>query len=98
MPSNEPAQALPMDTQPLVDFCVNRIGKVRTLAGQLVFGIALGYQDLNDHDPLRHDPMMAILAGKLTARREDCAPVASKLNRLELSRPLASSSRRPEGS
>jgi hypothetical protein len=26
-----------------------------------VFGIALGYEDLNDHDELRHDPMMAIL-------------------------------------
>jgi hypothetical protein len=53
-----------------------------------VFGIALGYEDLNDHDELRHDPMMAILAGKLTARREDCAPVAGKstLNRLELSK------------
>jgi hypothetical protein len=39
-------------------------------------GVALGYEDLNDHDHLRHDPMMAVLAGKLTARREDSAPVA----------------------
>ena len=56
--------------------------------GQRVFGIALGYEDLNDHDELRHDPMMAVLAGKLEARREDCAPVAGKstLNRLELSK------------
>jgi hypothetical protein len=62
--------------------------KVATLVGQRVFGIALGYEDLNDHDELRHDPMMAILAGKVTARREDCAPVAGKstLNRLELSK------------
>ena len=61
---------------------------VATLVGQRVFGIALGYEDLNDHDDLRHDPIMAVLAGKLTARREDCAPVASKstLNRLELSK------------
>ena len=61
--------------------------QVATLVGQRVFGIALGYEDLNDHDDLRHDPMMAVLAGKLTARREDCAPVAGKstLNRLELS-------------
>jgi hypothetical protein len=53
-----------------------------------VFGIALGYEDLNDHDELRHDPLMAVLAGKLAARREDCAPVAGKstLNRLELSK------------
>jgi hypothetical protein len=66
--------------------------EVKTLVGQRVFGIALGYEDLNDHDELRHDPMMAILAGKLAARRQDCAPVAGKstLNRLELSRPLVS--------
>src|ERR1700680_2387329 len=61
--------------------------QVATLVGQRVFGMALGYEDLNDHDDLRHDPVMAVLAGKLTARREDCAPVAGKstLNRLELS-------------
>ena len=52
---------------------------VATLIGQRVFGIALGYEDLNDHDELRHDPLMAVLAGKLSeARREDCAPVAGK--------------------
>jgi hypothetical protein len=45
--------------------------EVATLVGQRVFGIALGYEDLNDHDELRHDPMMAILAGKLAARRKD---------------------------
>ena len=62
--------------------------QVATLVGQRVFGIALGYEDLNDHDDLRHDPIMAVLAGKLTARRGDCAPVAGKstLNRLELSK------------
>jgi hypothetical protein len=61
---------------------------VATLIGQRVFGIALGYEDLNDHDELRHDPLMAVLAGKLKAWRDDCAPVAGKstLNRLELSR------------
>src|SRR5438034_11807477 len=62
--------------------------EVATLVGQRVFAIALGYEDLNDHDELRHDPMMAVLAGKLAARRQDCAPVAGKstLNRLELSK------------
>lgn len=66
--------------------------EVATLVGQRVFGIALGYEDLNDHDRLRHDPMLAVLAGKLAARRSDCAPVAGKstLNRLELSRPTPS--------
>ncbi len=59
------------------------------LVGQRVFGIALGYEDLIDHDQLRHDPVMAVLGGKLAARRADCAPLAGKstLNRLELSRP-----------
>jgi hypothetical protein len=61
---------------------------VASLVRQRVFGIALGYEDLNDHDELRHDPVMAVLAGKLESRRPDCAPVAGKstLNRLELSR------------
>src|SRR6266446_3810032 len=61
---------------------------VETLVGQRVFGIALGYEDINDHDGLRHDPTMAVLAGKLEAGRVNCAPVAGKstLNRLELSR------------
>jgi hypothetical protein len=64
---------------------------VSTLVGQRVFGIALGYEDLNDHDELRHDLAMHVLAGKLEARREDCAAVAGKstLNRLELSREVA---------
>jgi hypothetical protein len=62
--------------------------EVVTLVGQRVFAIALGYEDLNDHDDLRRDPIMAVLAGKLEARREDCAPVAGKstLNRMELSK------------
>lgn len=64
---------------------------VATLIGQRVFALALGYEDLNDHDELRHDPVMAVLAGKLTARRFVCAPAAGKstLNRLELSHPVA---------
>jgi Transposase DDE domain group 1 len=61
---------------------------VEALLMQRVFGVALGYEDLIDHDQLRHDPVLAVLAGKLAARRPDCAPLAGKstLNRLELSR------------
>jgi hypothetical protein len=61
---------------------------VQTLVTQRIVGIALGYEDLIDHDELRHDPVMAVLAGKLAASRSDCAPLAGKstLNRLELSR------------
>jgi DDE family transposase len=62
---------------------------VRTLVGQRVFGIALGYEDLNDHEQLRHDPVFGTLLGKLEAkRRSACAALAGKstLNRLELHR------------
>jgi Transposase DDE domain group 1 len=62
--------------------------QVATLVTQRVVGIALGYEDLNDHDELRHDPVLAVLAGKLEAKRSECAPLAGKstLNRLELGR------------
>jgi hypothetical protein len=65
--------------------------EVATMVLQRVVGIALGYEDLNDHDELRHDPVLAVLAGKLAAKRPNCAPLAGKstLNRLELSRPEA---------
>ena len=58
---------------------------VETMLMQRICGIALGYEDLVDHDELRHDPVLATLAGKLEARRKDCAPLAGKstLNRLE---------------
>ena len=58
---------------------------VRTLVAQRITGIALGYEDLNDHDELRHDPLLALLSGKLEGRRKGCAALAGKstLNRLE---------------
>ena len=60
---------------------------VRTLVAQRVYGIAAGYEDLNDHDVLRRDRLWAAVIGKLEAKRADCAPLAGKstLNRLELS-------------
>jgi hypothetical protein len=58
---------------------------VATLVGQRIFGIALGYEDLIDHDDLRHDPVLGIVLGRLEARARHCAPLAGKstLNRLE---------------
>ena len=52
------------------------------MLAQRVFGLALGYEDLNDHEQLRLDPLFAVLAGK----RDVDAPLAGKstLNRLEL--------------
>jgi hypothetical protein len=60
------------------------------MVAQRVFGIALG--DVVDHDQLRHDRVLATLAGKLEAKRKGCAPLAGKstLNRLEHA-PLAPS-------
>src|ERR1700756_4866104 len=60
--------------------------RVETLVGQRIFGLALGYEDLNDHDELRKDPTFAVLAGKLApVLRTDCEALAGKstLNRLE---------------
>ena len=47
--------------------------------------LALGYEDLNDHDQLRHDPVLGLLGDKTGATRKDCAALAGKstLNRLE---------------
>lgn len=60
---------------------------LRTLVGQRVFGLALGYEDLNDHDQLRRDPVLGAALNKLTPRRQRkrCAALAGKstLNRLE---------------
>ena len=68
------------------------------LVYQRVYGLALGYEDLNDHDELRHDPLLAALVGKRDLagqhrriRRDRGKPLAGKstLNRLELTRPDA---------
>jgi hypothetical protein len=70
--------------------------RIEALVGQRVFGIALGYEDVVDHDRLRHDPILAVLAGKLVARRRaGCAPLAGKstLNRLEHAPPAAGPTR-----
>ncbi len=58
---------------------------LETLLAQRIHGIALGYEDLNDHDELRHDPVLSLVSGKAQARRSDCAVLAGKstLNRLE---------------
>ena len=40
---------------------------VATLIGQRMFGIAMGYEDLIAHDQLRHDPVLALLAGSCRA-------------------------------
>lgn len=60
---------------------------VSTLLGQRLFGLALGSEDLNDHDELRHDPLLAACLDRLGAKRKDCAALAGRntLGRLERS-------------
>src|SRR5262252_4718940 len=55
---------------------------LQEMLAQRIYGLALGYEDLNDHEQLRHDPLLALLAGK----RELEVPLAGKstLNRMEL--------------
>ena len=57
--------------------------RVSSLVRQRVYGLALGYEDLNDHEHLRHDPLFAVLA----EAADLTVPLAGKstLNRLELS-------------
>ena len=56
------------------------------LLTQRIVGIALGCEDLNDHDQLRHDPLLAVLAGKTDPAPPEGFALAGKstLNRLEL--------------
>jgi len=58
------------------------IHEQRTMLAQRIFGIALGYEDLNDHDELRRDPLFSVLADKPPKQDE---PLASSptLCRLE---------------
>lgn len=67
---------------------------VEEMVRQRIYGLALGYEDLNDHDDLRRDPLMGVLVGKRDPEGGDriwerdqgrsCAG-KSTLNRLELS-------------
>jgi hypothetical protein len=59
-----------------------------SLLRQRIVAIALGYEDVNDHDRLRFDPVLALFGDSLDAKRKDCAPLAGKstMNRLEHAR------------
>jgi hypothetical protein len=61
------------------------VHSLRTLIGQRIIALALGYEDINDHDELRFDPVLALVSDRLAPRRADCAPLGGKstLNRLE---------------
>jgi hypothetical protein len=76
---------------------------VAQLIAQRVYGLALGYEDLNDHDSLRRDPLLATLVGKVDPTgadrlrpRDQGKALAGKstLNRLELTPPEATADSR----
>jgi hypothetical protein len=77
--------------------------KLKDLIAQRIFGLALGYEDLNDHDDLRLDPMLALLVGKLDPTGQDrirdrdkgkALAGKSTLNRVELTLPDANTKSR----
>ena len=61
------------------------VHSIETMVAQRIHGQALGYEDLNDHDALRHDPILELISDTLTPKRANVATLAGKstLNRLE---------------
>jgi len=66
---------------------------VEQLVRQRVYALALGYEDLSDHDQLRRDPLLAALSGKVEPTQDRLAG-KSTLNRWELTLPLADAGQR----
>ena len=55
---------------------------IQEMVSQRVYGLALGYEDINDHEQLREDPLFHVLAGREDLDRELAGK--STLNRMEL--------------
>ena len=55
---------------------------IKEMLSQRIYGLALGYEDLNDHEQLRCDPLLGLLSGK--GKLEEPLAGKSTLNRLEL--------------
>ncbi|MCC5619674.1 IS1380 family transposase [Nostoc sp. CHAB 5836] len=65
---------------------INRmLHPIEGLIAQRIYGLIMGYEDLNDHEELRHDPMFALALGKRIGLENEPATLAGKstLNRLE---------------
>jgi hypothetical protein len=58
---------------------------VKSLIAQRIYGLIMGYEDINDHETLRHDPIFALAVGKAINLEEESITLAGKstLNRLE---------------
>lgn len=65
---------------------INRIEhSIENLIAQRVYGLIMGYEDLNDHEQLRHDPIFALAVGKIIGAENEPFVLAGKstLNRIE---------------
>ena len=65
---------------------INRIDhSVESLIAQRIYGLIMGYEDLNDHRELRHDPMFILALGKIIGLEKELPVLAGKstLNRIE---------------
>jgi len=67
---------------------------VRDLVGQRVVGLCLGYEDLNDHDRLRNDPLFCALVERISKDGKATCAGKSTLNRLELTKAEATAENR----
>src|SRR2546427_7028356 len=67
---------------------------VKTLVGQRLFAIALGYEDLNDHDELRKDPLFGVLAGRSEEHTSELQSQSNLVCRLLLEKKKNSRHRR----
>ena len=54
------------------------VHELKALIGKRVLGLALGYEDLNDHDDLRRDEVLGVLLGKLERDGDERSPLAGK--------------------
>lgn len=51
--------------------------RMEEMLAQRVYGLALGYEDLNDHEQLRHDPLLGVLVGKAEPGQEHAEPAGT---------------------
>jgi len=55
----------------------NRIEhSIESLIAQRIYGLIMGYEDLNDHEELRHDLMFALAVGKIISTEKELATVS----------------------
>lgn len=61
------------------------IHPVNSLIAQRIYGLIMGYEDINDHETLRHDPIFSLAVGKVINSGQESITLVGKstLNRLE---------------